>query len=102
MFVSVGQTNADDYIDAASRRFKGGDAERGSAYFNTVCAKCHGEDGREPEDMKPLGALTAKNPWEVLHKVMNGQPDEDMPAMRAFGNQVVADILAHVGTLPKE
>ncbi len=101
MFVVHGQTNADDFIDAASKTPKG-NAEQGAAYYNTVCANCHGKDGKEPEDMEPLGALAAGNPWEVLHKVMNGQPDENMPAMRAFDPQVAADILAHVATLPAE
>jgi len=101
MFVSMGQSKMDEFIDPSSN-LPTGDAAQGSAYFNTVCANCHGRDGKEPEDMEPLGKLAADNPWEVLHKIMNGQPDEDMPAMRAFGSQVVADLLAHVATLPKE
>ena len=97
----VSHKKMDEFIDPSSK-LPIGEAVRGSAYFNTVCANCHGRDGKEPEDMDPLGKLTADNPWEVLHKIMNGQPAEDMPAMRAFGSQVVADLLAHVATLPKE
>jgi len=37
-----------------------------------------------------------------MHKIVNGQPDEKMPALRAFGMQPVLDIMAHVATLPKK
>ena len=40
------------------------------------------------------------NPWEVMHKLMNGQPGEQMPALRALDHQVVLDLLAHLKTLP--
>lgn len=42
------------------------------------------------------------NPWEVMHKILNGQPDEKMPALRALDRQVTVDIMAHLTTLPKE
>jgi len=100
MFVSQGQVDMDAYIDRASKAPKG-DGARGEAYFNTICAKCHGKDGLSPDDMPPLGSLMG-NPWEVMHKVLNGQPDENMPALRALDWQIAADILAHVATLPAE
>ncbi len=101
-FVGRAGVNYDDYIDRETKTMKGGDTARGSAYFNTICAGCHGKDGYEPEDMgKSLGAQMG-NPWEVMHKVLNGQPDENMPALRALDRQVVVDILAHIATLPKE
>jgi thiosulfate dehydrogenase len=101
-FVSQGQVDMSQYIDSGSKAIKGADAEKGSAYFNTVCARCHSMNGTKPKDMdKTLGAQMG-NPWEVMHKILNGHPGEPMPAMRAFGPQVVADILAHVATLPKE
>ncbi len=99
-FVSMGQVDMDMYIDRASKAPKG-DAERGAAYFNTVCANCHGTDGKQPDDMTPFGAQMS-NPWEVMHKILNGQPDENMPALRALDHQVTADIMAHMVTLPKE
>jgi thiosulfate dehydrogenase len=100
-FVSNGQINMDDYIDRASKMAKG-DKNKGAAYFNTVCAGCHSKAGTKPKDMeKTLGAQMG-NPWEVMHKIMNGQPDEPMPALRALDRQVVLDIMAHMTTLPKE
>lgn len=101
-FVTKGQIDMDKFIDRNKKITIGGDKERGAAYYNTVCANCHDKSGREPKDMPALGGLSLKNPWEIAHKIQNGHPDEDMPAMRAFGVQVTADILSHLQTLPKE
>lgn len=98
-FVTKGQVDMDKLIDRASKKANG-DAEKGSAYYNTVCANCHGKDGRLLKDMPALGGLANKNPWEILHKVLNGQPDEEMPALRAFDHQISVDILAYLQTLP--
>ena len=99
-FVSKGQVDMDPFIDRASKAPKG-DAAKGEAYFNTICANCHGKDGKQPDDMKPFGAQMG-NPWEVMHKILNGQPGEDMPALRVLDHQVIADIMSHMATLPKE
>jgi cytochrome c553 len=98
-FVTKGQVDMDKLIDRGSKKARG-DAEKGSAYFNTVCANCHGKDGNLPKDMPLLGKLANKNPWEILQKILNGQPDEDMPAFRAFDHQIAVDILAYLQTLP--
>jgi len=101
MFVSKGQIDHSKYIDA-NKKIIGGDAARGAAYFNTVCANCHRKDGTKPKDMgKSLGSQMG-NPWEVMHKIVNGQPDEKMPALREFGMQPILDIMAHIATLPKK
>jgi thiosulfate dehydrogenase len=101
-FITAGLIDMDKYIDAATKMPKGGDAARGAAYFNTVCASCHREDGTKPKDMgKSLGSQMG-NPWEVMHKIVNGQPDEKMPALRAFGMQPVLDPMAYIATLPKK
>lgn len=99
-FVSKGQVDMDPYIDRASKAPKG-DPVKGEAYFNTVCAKCHGFDGKEPDDMKPFGKQMS-NPWEVMHKILNGQPGEKMPALRALDHQITADIMSYMVSLPKE
>jgi len=98
MFVSAGQIDMDLFIDRATKQPKGGDAERGAAYFNTLCANCHGKDGKKPQGMKPF-AKQMGNPWEVMHKILNGQPDEEMPALRALDRQIVVDIMSHMTTL---
>ncbi len=100
LFVSKGQVDMDAYIDRASKKPKG-DAAKGAAYYNTVCAGCHGMDGKLPKEMKPFGAQMG-NPWEVMHKILNGQPAENMPALRALPRDIVVDVMAHMTTLPKE
>ena len=100
-FLTKGQFDIDAVIDRKSKKAKGGDKNKGEAYYNTVCVGCHAKDGKEPDGMPALGPLSNKNPWEVIQKVMNGQPDSEMPAMRAFGVQVATDILSYTQTLPK-
>ena len=36
-----------------------------------MCAKCHGMDGTEPDDMKKSLGKQMGNPWEVMHKILN-------------------------------
>jgi thiosulfate dehydrogenase len=101
-FVTRGQIDTSKYIDAGNKMPKGGDKAKGASYYNTVCARCHGLDGTEPDDMdKSLGKQMG-NPWEVMHKIMNGHPDEQMPALRAFDRSAVVDIMSHITTLPKK
>jgi len=101
-FVTKGQPDFDEYIDSGTKMPKGGNKDKGAAYYNTICAKCHGVDGTEPDDMKKSLAKQMGNPWEVMHKIMNGQPDEQMPALRALGPGVAVDIMSHITTLPKK
>lgn len=79
-----------------------GDAENGGQVYRTVCANCHGAEGKLPKEMPPLASLVG-NPYEVMHKVLNGQPHEVMPALRAFDHQIAADVIAYIGAeLPAE
>ena len=101
MFVTSGQVDMGAYIDASSKRAKG-DPARGKAAYDTLCAQCHGADGKMIEDMKPMGALAMGNPWENLHKILNGQPGEQMPALRALDIQIAVDILRYTQDLPQK
>lgn len=99
-FVSKGVFDADFYIDRQSRLAKG-DPGSGKQYYQTICAGCHDLNGKG-EDTPPLGAIAWENPWEALHKILNGQPGEEMPALRALGIQPAVDILAYMQTgLPR-
>ncbi|TCS63524.1 c-type cytochrome [Varunaivibrio sulfuroxidans] len=101
-FITKGQFDVDKYIDRASGKAKG-NKENGVIYYNTICAKCHGLDGKKPKDWDSvMGAITNESPWEALHKIMNGEPGEVMPALRAFGPQLSADILSYAQTLPNK
>lgn len=99
MFVSKGQVDMDMLIERSTKKAKG-DAAKGSTYFNTMCVNCHGQDGSLPKEMPLLGKLANDNPWEILHKILNGQPAERMPALRALDHQVSADVLSYLQTLP--
>lgn len=101
-FVSEGQVDMSMYIDYETKAIKTGDAARGKDHFDTLCAQCHGVNGDLPKDMeKTLGKLMS-NPWEIMHKILNGQPAEQMPALRSLDPQITADLMAHLTTLPKE
>lgn len=97
-FVNAGQVDMDALIDRKSRRVRG-DAARGSAYFRTLCVGCHGVQGQTP-GTPPLGREVRTNPWAALHTVMNGHPDEKMPALREVDRQVLLDVLAYTQDLP--
>ena len=101
MFVTAGQVEMDKYIDRKTKKASG-DAGKGKAYYDTVCTNCHGSTGMLPKDMPALGALTNKNPWEVMHKILNGQPGENMPALRALPIDITVDIMSYMQTLPKK
>jgi len=99
-FVANGQIDMDALIDRDTKAANG-DVARGAGYYGTVCASCHGADGKLPKDMDTtLGSVANKNPWEAIQKILNGQPGEEMPALRAFDVQVSADIVAFMQTLP--
>ena len=99
-FVSSGQIDMDAVIEPRTGRARG-DANRATAYFDTICAACHGLDGQRITTTAPLGQIARANPWESLHKMLNGHPDEKMPALRELGQPILIDILAHLQTLPE-
>jgi cytochrome c553 len=98
LFVTHGQANVAKYVSSDNKAK--GDGVKGEAYFNTICAGCHGVDGKKVKDGPALGSV-ADNGAEMLHKVLNGQPGEGMPALRALDAQIGADIAVHLTKLPK-
>jgi thiosulfate dehydrogenase len=100
-FVKYGQIDISEQVDAKSKQVKG-DAKQGKNHYEAICAVCHGLDGKD-EDTPPLGKLSNDNPWEVLHKISNGQPNNEMPALRTLGKEVAIDIIVYMQKhLPKE
>jgi len=103
-FVTKGQYDAATYISYETK-VATGDVALGEEVFNTVCALCHTKDGTKVDGKpmgEPIGLLASGNPWEAMSKILNGQPSEDMPALRAFGLDAAAGILAYAQTLPHE
>ncbi len=99
LFVSKGQVDMTKYIDYAAKKAKG-DTVKGEGYFNTICANCHGTDGKKITNAPPLGSL--QNPQEMIHKVLNGQPGQNMPALRLLDPQIAVDLVAYMMTLPEK
>lgn len=99
-FVVYGQIDLARYVDLETKTSRG-DAAAGKQVYNTACTGCHGADGKLPTGMAPLGSLVG-NPQEIMHKLLNGQPGETMPALRAIDHQVSADLLAYMATLPAQ
>lgn len=98
LFVSKGQLDVGKYV--ADKKAKG-NAAKGEAYFNTICAGCHGTDGKKIKDAPPLGSV-ADNAAEMIHKIRNGQPGEGMPALRTLDPQIAVDIASYLTQLPKQ
>lgn len=99
LFVSKGQAKImADGIDAAGK--PKGNSAKGEVYFNTLCAGCHGTDGKKVSTGAAVGAA-AEDPWQLLHKALNGQPAEAMPALRSLDPNIAADIVAYSQSLPK-
>ena len=96
LFVSKGQVDMKKYLDYAAKKARG-DVAKGLAYFSTMCAGCHGADGKKVQPF--LGSI--QNPQEMLHKVINGQPGESMPSLRALEPQIAVDLVAYMLTLPQ-
>lgn len=97
LFVSKGQIDLAAYMEGDKPK---GNGAKGEIYFNTLCAGCHGVDGKKISNAPPLGSLAGNVP-EMMHKILNGQPGEPMPALRALDPQIAADIVVHLQTLPK-
>jgi thiosulfate dehydrogenase len=102
-FVSRGQADVAAYI-GMDKSVKG-NAERGAAKFQTICASCHGFDGTaldwgDSDEPGFVGTEANANPWEVLHKIRAGHPGVEMVSMAAFPLEDALDILAYTQTLP--
>lgn len=105
-FVRSGQHDTDRYIDRATGKVRG-DVQRGAAVFQTICAACHGHDGRAlnwgtPQSPAYIGTEAKKLPWEVLHKMRNSHPGAAMVNLRALPLQDAVDTLAFAQTLPEK
>lgn len=104
LFVSRGQIDMDLYVDRETKKSRG-DPSRGASYFQTICAVCHGFDGKRmnfgtPEDPEYVGTVASENPWEFLHKARFAQPGVPMISLITLPVMDLADILAFAQTLP--
>ncbi|MBY0430936.1 MAG: c-type cytochrome [Rhodospirillales bacterium] len=101
-WLTHGRHNPDLWI-AADGHAKG-DVRQGETVYQTMCAACHGYDGRAilmGEDGQSLGRRSKAEPHAAFHKIRNGAPGSTMPALRAFEPQWAANVLAYAQTLPE-
>ena len=96
-FVSYGQIDMDTLIDGRTGLSRG-DVSRGAAHYRTMCAGCHGLEGGFVAK-RHVGRVTREDPWHSVHNMLNGHPDDTMPALREIDSKVISDILAHMQTL---
>ena len=106
LFVSLGQMDMDTYVDRDTKKSRG-DAKRGARTYQTICAVCHGFDGKQinfHDEKKPeyIGTIARDNPWEFLHKSRFGQPGVPMISLITLPLEDLADLLAYSQTLPAE
>ena len=97
-FVTRGQIDMDTYIDPQTGVAKG-NADRYRGEFNLLCATCHGKNGNALLTGDDIGDVARENPWEALHKLRNGHPNEAMPALLVLDMGMLVDILAYTQTL---
>ncbi|MDD2918843.1 c-type cytochrome [Rhodoferax sp.] len=95
-FVSYGQIDMDKVVDQKTGLARG-DAAKGSAHYRTMCAACHGLEGRYVAK-RAMGRVTKEDPWHSVHNMLNGHPDDTMPALREIDSKVINDVLAHMQT----
>lgn len=105
IFVSKGQYDITKWV--SDKGDVNGDAGKGKPVFQTVCAACHGFDGRAldwGDDKEPgfVGTEANANPWEVMAKIRHGHPGTEMVGLVAFPMQTSADVLAYTKTLPEK
>jgi len=105
-FVSRGQVDMSKFVDLETRAIRWGDLNHGRAIFQSICAACHGFDGRaldwgEGDESAYVGTEASAAPDEVYGKIMNGHPGVAMINLRAFGQQAILDVLSYASTLPQ-
>ena len=99
-FVAFGQSHLVADIDPATRQLRGAASTATGKVYQTVCARCHGGDGKAVESIRPLGDVARENPWMVMHNILNGHAGGNMPSLRALSESVAVDTLATMQSLP--
>ena len=96
---------ADEVIVIGADDVPLGNVERGKSIFQTICAACHGFDGRlinwgTVEEPSYVGTEASRLPDEVLHKLRNSHPGAAMVNLRALPLSDAVDVLTYAATLP--
>ncbi|MFN6951304.1 MAG: c-type cytochrome [Albidovulum sp.] len=107
VFLSKGLVDMRGFIDYETRKMIPGvgDLERGRAIFQTICAACHGFDGRaldwgEGDQHNFIGTEASQLPDEVWNKINNAHPGAAMINLRAFPVDDRISVMAYIAGLP--
>jgi len=103
-FLALGRIDMDAYIDRKTKKARG-NLRHGAEVFQTVCAVCHGLNGKAynfntSEDPEYISTVGRENPWEMLHNLRFGHSGDAMVGLAAFPIQSQVDVLAYTQTLP--
>ncbi|MFZ2101875.1 MAG: cytochrome c, partial [Oricola sp.] len=104
-FISKGLIDMRGFVDYETRKVNAGDVERGRAIFQTICAACHGFDGRAMDwgagdEHNFVGTEAAELPDEVYNKISNAHPGAAMINLSAFPHADRINLLAYISQLP--
>lgn len=107
VFLGEGLVDMRGFIDYETRSVmaSAGDPERGRAIYQTICAACHGFDGRaldwgEDGEHNFVGTEAAALPDEVFNKISNAHPGVAMVNLRAFPVEDRISVLRYIASLP--
>jgi len=103
-FISWGQIDMNDFIAPKTKK-AAGNPRHGAEIFQTVCAVCHGLDGRlinfgDEKSPEFVGTVGRENPWEMLHNIRFGHSGDAMIGLIAFPVRDQVDVLSYTQTLP--
>lgn len=103
LFVSRGQHDIAEAVDGNGK--PQGNIDNGKAVYQTICAACHGFDGRllnwgTVQEPAYIGTEASSLPDEVLHKIRNAHPGAAMANLRALPLATSIDVLTYAATLP--
>lgn len=107
-FLKNGLVDDSQFIDPVSLKALGGNTENGKRLYETVCAACHGVDGKtlllKSEGIEEgLGDVANRDPYRFLHRSRFGVAGVAMPIGRDLGwsTEDSRDVLAYAQTLPR-
>lgn len=107
VFLKEGLVDDSQFIDPVSLKALGGNLDNGKSLYETVCAACHGVDGKTQalhSDAleQSLGDVASRDPYRFLHRSRFGVAGVVMPIGRDLGwsTDDSRDVLAYVQTLP--